>query len=259
MLWLYELPLLWLAVLVVGVFLAFGLGGLALTRSWVSRHRGSYNELANDYIAAVGVFYAVLVGLIAVATWGNYTGVDAIVSNEASAVADLYRDADAYPADRSEAVHATLRWYVHTVIEKEWPQQKKGVRPTVHAAARLLQSVTAFEPVTPGQQVLQAECLHKVNEILTYRRQRLQAVDISLPGLMWLLVLVGAAITLGMTFFFWVEDWRFHVLFTAALTVMIALVILLILSLERPLVGAIVVDTSDFQEVLTDVMGEPGQ
>lgn len=258
LLWLYEIPAFWLGVLIVAVFLAVSLGGLWLTRPWARKHCNQYNDLANYYIAAVGVFYALLVGLIAVATWEDYSDVESTVSNEAVTLADLYRDAGGYPPEMRVPLQQALRRYVHHVIEEEWPDQRRGVEPQTHVAivAELSRRMAAFEPATPGQQVLHAEFLRRFNEFLTFRRLRLQAVDSGLPEVMWTVMLLGAAITIGMTFFLWTDNLRVHSLLTASFAAIIGLVIFLIFALDEPLIGRVSVDPGSFQDVLTSVMGE---
>ena len=55
---------------------------------------GKHNDVVSYFFAGVGVFYGLALGLIAVATWEDFTGVDAIVGKEAAALAMLYRDFD---------------------------------------------------------------------------------------------------------------------------------------------------------------------
>lgn len=258
LLWLYEIPTFWLGVIIVGIFLILSLAGLRLTRPWARRHCNAYNDLANYYIAAVGVFYALLVGLIAVATWEDYTDVESIVSSEAVTIADLYRDMEGYPPELRTDLRERLRLYVHHVIDEEWPAQQRGVEPKTHirGVTELSQRLATFEPQTPGQQILHAECLSQFNSFLTARRQRLEAVDSGLPGVMWAVMLIGAAITIGMTYFLWTDNLKVHSLLTASFAAIVGLVIFLILVLDQPLVGRVSVDPGNFQEVLTTVMGE---
>jgi hypothetical protein len=258
LLWLYEIPTFWLGVLIVTVFLVFSLAGLRLTRPWVRKHCSDNNDLANAYIAAVGVFYALLVGLISVATWENYSDVESTVENEAVSIADLYSDFEGYPPEMQAVLKEKLRQYVHYVIEEEWPDQIRGIEPQGHNrfVADLSRRLATFEPATPGQQILHAQVLTEFNGFIAYRRERLQAVDSGLPQVMWFVVLMGAAITIGMTWFLWADNQRLHVLLTTCLALMIALVIFLIFVLDEPLVGRVSVDPSSFEEVLTTVMGE---
>lgn len=256
--WLYDIPIFWLGVLFVGVFLLFSLGGLWLTRPWMRRQGDGDNDLANYYIAAVGVFYALLIGLISVATWENHSGVESTVANEAVAIADLYRDIEGYPPEMKAEIKQRLRQYVQHVIEKEWPVQRRGVEPTGEGrgVTELARRLATFEPATAGQEIVHAEVMSQFNQFLTYRQLRLQAVGSGLPGLLWLVVLIGAAIMIGLTFFLWTDNVQIHSLLTASLGLIIGLMVFLIFTLDKPLVGRFGVEPESFQEVLTVVMGE---
>ena len=74
--------------------------GLFATRPMVRRllgPAGNCNDVVSYFFAGIGVFYGLALGLIAVATWENYTDIDGVVSTEAAALASLYRDLDGYP------------------------------------------------------------------------------------------------------------------------------------------------------------------
>src|SRR5436305_13336445 len=155
-LWLYQIPALWLGILIVGLFAGASVASLALTRPLARRLCREQNDFVNYFFATIAVFYAVLVGLIAVAVWGNYTGIDGIVSNEAVNAADVYRDVESYPPAVRDEVRRNLRAYISVVIQREWPAQRRGDKR--HLAGDLLlhraaHGLTTFEPATPGQQV----------------------------------------------------------------------------------------------------------
>jgi hypothetical protein len=258
LLWLYQIRTIWLGILIVGGFAAASLLGLWLTRPLARRFSPEQNDFANYFFATVAVFYAVLVGLIAVACWGNYIGIDGVVSNEAVSSSDVYRDIESYPPALRDAVRKDLRDYVKFVIASEWPAQKGGARRPpggdvlMHAIAFRL---TTFEPATLGQQAVHIQTLHDLDDLFSNRRLRLEAIDNHLPGLMWLVVLAGAAVLMFMTYLFRVGDRKLHFLLTVALSVVVGLVIFLILALDRPLIGAVSIDASSFEDALTTMSG----
>ncbi|MBW8877998.1 MAG: DUF4239 domain-containing protein [Acidobacteria bacterium] len=251
--WLHQWPTFWAGLLVVGIFVAVSLAGFWLTRPWVRKHCSDSNELGNYYFAAVGVFYALLMGLIAVATWENHSRIEDVVTGEAVAVSDLYRDVEAYPSPLREELRGLLRQYVQAVIEKEWPLQLRGESPAkvVGPVDQLVHRMVTFEPATPGQQIAHGESLRQLNSVLSLRRQRLQAVDDGLSRLMWLIVLLGAALTIGLTFFFCTDKLAIQALLTVALSVVIGLSIFLIFALDGPLVGSDAVQPGSFQDALS--------
>ncbi|HXU43892.1 MAG TPA: DUF4239 domain-containing protein [Thermoanaerobaculia bacterium] len=259
-LWLYRIPTLWLGILVVGLFVVASVVGLRLTRPLARRLCRDQNDFVNYFFATIAVFYAVLVGLIAVAVWGNFTEIEGIVSNEAVSASDVYRDVESYPPAVRDAARENLRDYVRFVIEREWPTQTRGTsRPPeggilLHQVAR---GLTAYEPGTPGQQVVHVQTLRDLDDLFSNRRLRLEAVDSHLPILMWLVVLVGAAVTIFMSYFFCTEKNALHLTLTAGLSALVGLVIFLILALNRPLAGDVSIDSSSFQDALQTMVESP--
>jgi len=259
LLWLYQISTFWLGVLIVGGFVTLSLLGHRLTRPLARRFLPEQNDFANYFFATVAVFYAVLVGLIAVAVWGNYTGINGIVSNEAVSSSDVYRDIESYPPPLRDAVRKDPRDYGKFVIEREWPAQGRGAKLPkggdllIH---RIALRLTTFEPATLGRQAVQIQTLHDLDDLFSNRRLRLEAVDSHLPGLMWLVVLAGAAVLVFMTYFFRVEGGKLHALLTVALSVVIGLVVFLILALDRPLVGYVSIDASSFEDALSTMGGD---
>ena len=53
---------------------------------------------------------------------------------------------------------------------------------------------------TLGQQVLHAETFRQYNEVAGLRRQRLHAIGAGLPSVMWSVVLIGAFLTITVTY-----------------------------------------------------------
>ena len=257
-LWLYQIPTLWLGVLVTGLFAGASVLGLRLTRPLARRLCHEQNDFANYFFATVAVFYAVLVGLIAVAVWGNYTGIEGIVSNEAVECRgrlSRHRKLSSRRAGRGARGSAGLR-------QLRDPARVAGPEPRSPAAAggdlllhQAARGLTTFEPATAGQQAVHAQTLHDLDDLFSNRRLRLEAVDSHLPGLMWLVVLAGAAVMMFMTFFFCTEKDALHRLLTIGLSLLIGLVIFLILALDRPLLGDVSVDASSFQDALATMGG----
>lgn len=258
LLWLHRIPTFWLGLLIIGGFVVVSLLGLRLTRPLANRFRAGQNDFANYFFATIAVFYAVLVGLIAVASWGNYTTIGGIVSNEAVSSSDVYRDIESYPPPLRDAVRRDLKDYDMFVVHREWPAQTssaKRPRGGDELMHRVALRLTTFEPSTLGQQAVHIQTLHDLDDLFSNRRLRLEAIDNHLPGLMWLVVLAGAAILMFMTYFFRAESDGLQRLLTIVLSAMIGLVIFLILTLDRPLIGAVSIDTSSFEDALTTMGG----
>jgi hypothetical protein len=118
--WVYDLPNWLFAVLTVAVAVAIGLSGFYATRKWAQRVHGdehSHNDIVGFFLGAVGLFYGITLGLVAVGTWQTYSDVDTKVDQEASAVAALYRDVSSFPDPKRAELQADLREYTRQLID----------------------------------------------------------------------------------------------------------------------------------------------
>ena len=113
---------------------------------------------------------------------------------------------------------------------------------------------SAMAPPTLGRSVRHAEAMRKFNELVNLRRQRVDKVDQSLPGVLWAVVAIGGLLTITASYFFWIEDTRFHVALLSMLTTFVALMIYLIAALDRPFHGNISVSSDSYQLVIDRIM-----
>src|ERR1044072_1687096 len=178
--WLYEISPFRAALVMLFFIETVSLVGLFLTRRFVV-HKLHYNDGVNDAVSgtvqAIGVFYGITVGLIAVGVWNTNSNASELVSREASDIAALYRDVSGYPEPMRNELRAGLREYTVFVIERAWPAQKTGQGQPLDGGARILDDfqskLYAFEPATPGQAALHNESLSAYNKLLEFRRVRI--------------------------------------------------------------------------------------
>ena len=262
MYWIYDLPNWLLCVGIVSVFVSLALIGLFISRPMVRRivHSSSkHNDLVSYFLGSLGVFYGLALGLIAVATWENYTQIDGVVSTEAAAVASLYRDLDGYPQPLRGRLETMMRDYTRLVIEKEFPAHKRGIalEDGDLILDRLENEVMSFEPVKEREKIAHGEVLRSLDTVLEQRRLRLQAVSTGLPSALWCVVLIGALLNGLLTYLFWVENLQLHALVVAILAIFIALLIFLTAAMDNPFRGEFSVSSDAFRTILEKVMG-PG-
>jgi hypothetical protein len=257
--WIYDLPNWVLGALIVASFVAVSLAGLFLTRPMVRRLLGPdthYNDLVSYFFAGIGVFYGLALGLIAVATWENYTDIDTVVGTEAAAVASFYRDLDGYPQPLRGRLEGMMRDYAKVVIEKEWPAHKKGIALEEGDALldELEDEVMNYEPTKEREKILQAEVLRSLDTVQEQRRLRLQSVPTGLPAALWAVVLIGALLNVGLTYLFWSDNLTVHALLIAIMAVFIGLLVFLTAAMDNPFRGEFSISADAFQTVLDNVM-----
>ena len=84
------------------------------------------NDIVIFVAANFGVVYAVLLGLLIVATFQNTKDLEDHIAMEASRLSTLYRGAESYPEPLRSELRSQLRDYTHYIIEKDWPAHRKG-------------------------------------------------------------------------------------------------------------------------------------
>src|SRR5438093_4118499 len=141
-------------------------------------------------VHSVMVFYGLALALIAVNVFEPYADVSKIISQEATALAVLYRDVGGYPEPLRSQLQKELREYVDYVIHDAWPLQQRGQVPSagVERMNRFQDLMITFEPATPRQNILHAEAFRAYNNMIQARRLRLDAVGIGLPSVMWIVI-----------------------------------------------------------------------
>ncbi len=241
------------------VFGAVSLAGLFASRPLARRMLKAspeHNDVVSYIFAGVGVFYGLALGLIAVATWENFNAVDGLVGKEAAGLAGLYRDLDSYPQPLRGRLETRLRDYTRHVIETEWPAHRDGRAP--EDGTRMLDAfeneMMAFEPAREAEKIGHAEAMRSLDSVVEQRRLRLQAVGTGLPASLWTVVLIGAALTVALTYLFWVENLTLHAILVAALATFIALLVFLTAAMDNPFRGEFSVSADAFRVVLAEVM-----
>ena len=240
--WIYDLPNWLIGLGSIVFFNVLGVAGLYITRGWVRRRHGvshSHNDLDSYFLPSVIVVYCITLGLLAVSAWTNYSQVEDRVDHEAENVSSRYRDLGPYPEPVRSALREDLRQYVREAIDVAWPLQSHGTVPTktAHSLNNFQDEISAFQPATPAQQIIQAEVFRQFNSLVEARRARLNSVHSHMPHALWILVISGTLITLAVTFFFDTPSFSMHLSLTFLLATLLSLMIFLIGVLDTPFRG----------------------
>jgi len=131
MYWIYDYPSWAIGLLFVVVFVGVTWIGIFVTRgtvhSWVHRETRA-NDMIGLALSSFFVLFGLLLGLVAVATYQNYSNVADLVDKEASSIGALYRDFGAYPEPIRDRLRDRLRDYTRYTIEDGWPLAATGHR-----------------------------------------------------------------------------------------------------------------------------------
>jgi len=256
-LWLYGIRPLYTALILVVLIEAVSIIGLTLVRRFVIP-RLHYHDGANDAISgtvqAIGVFYGITVGLIAVGVWTTNSNASELVSREASSIGAVYRDVSGYPDPIRTELRSKLRDYTVFVIEQAWPAQHAGYGQHIGGGTDIMDDfqvkLYTFQPANSGQAALHAETVAAYNKLIEYRRLRIDAVDGRLSATMWAVIWVGAIISIGVAYFFNIPDPKLHVILVALMSGFLAMVLFMIVINDRPFFGESSVSSAPYKLIL---------
>jgi Protein of unknown function (DUF4239) len=250
--WVYDIPTWLFALLVVGIFIAIALIGQRLSQRGVKRiagKEGKYNELVGTTLATVGVFFGITLGLISVGTWQNFADINTNVNQEVASLGVLYRTVSMYPEPASTNLKAGLQDYVYYVMTEAWPLQRKGIVPQggVAKVTAIQKQLAAFEPVTESMKAIYSETLTVFNQMVMYRRTRLQNVTSGLPPTLWIVVIAGALLNLFIPWFLVYDRPRIHDLMSTLMAATIGLLIFLMGAMDNPFRGEVSISAAPFR------------
>ena len=248
-------------VLVVGGVCLLALLGFELVHRLVpavSRQR--HNDVAGFIYAALGVIYAVLLALVVIAVWEEYSAAGNTVEQEANATAEIFWLGNRLPEPVGLHVQELAKSYAEEVIHREWPLMEKGEQPPLEHAEGgpsgwtiiddIRESLQDFEPRTKADEQLYAEGLDQIENLNNARRMRLVASEEGVPGVLWSVLIFGGVAAISFTYLFGLESTWAHRLMVVTLAAIIGLVLFTVGAMENPFEGGARIGTGAFELIL---------
>ena len=200
------------------------------------RSQPDLNTVLGNVVSMYGIFYGILMGLLAVSAYQNKATVEKSIMAEGTAVLALFRNVTAYPEEVRVPLQESMRDYTQFVIDTDWPQMRIGEIPKggVQLIDDLQRQITGFEPKTAGQSILHAETTKQFYEFLEFKAERRYNASAGIPEIMWFVVLLGAFLSIFLV-------WLFNMSLIAQLflggllSFFIGIMVSLIMVLDRPL------------------------
>jgi len=192
-------------LLVVAGSAAVAIGALLLVR----RHApdGSY---FHDGDRAAGVFgvlatgFAVLLGLVVVLAFTSYDESRAGAETEALTLAQQYEVVHLLPPAAGRRLASELLCYGRSVVHQEWPRMQDGTQTDAANpwGVVLFRTLRAIEPKTAAQQAAYAKYLDQRLDREGARSARIHGAVGVIPGPLWLVLFVIAAMIVGFMLLF---------------------------------------------------------
>lgn len=221
---------------------------IVLNRFWAAEKRRVHNDVIGWQITVIGTIYAVMIGFMLYAVWGNYQAADANVSGEANSVVNLYRVAETLPVQQRDQIQNLSQDYASAMIADEWPAMDRGEVGTKSSQIMkgLWTAITGTVATTNSQQTGLDHALYALTELTQHKRLRELQSHSSLPGILWAVLVCGGIITIVSCCMIGSENARLHFALIVALSLIISLTLAAIGDIDGPFRGSVHVSSYDF-------------
>lgn len=244
---------LWLSgAIIVGGITLLALLGPVLTRRFIAYERlSANNEVAGFKFATLGVVYAVLLAFAVIVVWEKFRDAEEAVSQEAGALAALYRLSIGLDTEAQTRLRTALARYTESAITEDWPAMARGTasRDTTRALTEAYAAALTLDPSHPRGEPILSAILDQLDQLTTARRKRLGLATGVVPGILWTVLYLGAILTIGFTFFFGTENLRAQALMSAMLALVISMSLYVVVVVDHPFTGSVSVPPEALEAV----------
>src|SRR2546423_3239125 len=245
-----------LAVLIIGVPTALAGAGTVVARRILKLPiREGHNEVMGGVLASMSVIYAVLLVFLVFAVWEQFGDAERATTQEASLLISIARDAQTIPAPLRREIHDQLRRYAQLVVNEECTTMARG-----QASGRARDAFTtlsaSYEQLRPPVAYAPERTL--LADMTTQRSLRILDSRAALPDIFWLVLILGAVVTIGGNILLYMEHVQSQAVMVALLTAVITSILWLILTLDHPFAGGMRVSPQSFQYALQVIDALPG-
>jgi uncharacterized membrane protein YgdD (TMEM256/DUF423 family) len=247
-----SIPTWGLALIFIGGAITVGLTGF-----WLFGRLGlrSPNAGADTAVSAFSnkatALFGVLLVFTIVSEFGHVDTGNQTVDREATALAQVVRDSQPFPPAVAASIRSAAGDYVNTVVRQEWHSIGAGGKPSTAAANALdlLQTrIYSFSPKGTGQVELYHQTATVYNDLVSARRDRLQAADPAIPtALLWLL-LVGSIVFIGSMLAFSRTNDRLLSVLIVGVCALTGAGLLVVVLFDYPFSGSNAISTSAFHQ-----------
>lgn len=250
-------PFLTLVILMTAFVVTSMAGFLVARKVMPEKFEPSHNNIVGYIFGTLGVFYAVLLGFAVFLVWQQYEDAEHYAALEAWESVAIYHDLSLYPdPELASPIKQALASYMKSVINEEYPamtqmKQSKATEETFHDLWTKLGTLSAHDL---GKQALYSRALTDMHNMAISRMNRLQAADDEMPQIMWLVLIFGAVVTVGCTFFFSADHVTAHLALTCLLAVVLATVWFVIMGLDHPFLGWARIKTGSYEKALEIIL-----
>jgi hypothetical protein len=247
----------WLSLLVLAVFLP----ALMLVierrvhRSVPHWRSGTHNDATGIMLSIAAVVYSVAMGLCVVTLWDKRDEAIVVTEAEASNLAAMATGSAVCEPGVRAAVVGDVVAYQRAVLHT-WPRRIEGhSSPEVTSALdRLTATVAQLRPRTDAERAFTLDAVQRLTRATELRDRAIrEGRDQKLPDTLWVPVLTGSAVVLGLSLTCGIRDDALRVVLISGVAVTVGVNLFLAIELNYPFRGSIRVGPDSYLNVLSDL------
>ena len=232
-----------------GFLIALGVTAVTVTAMLAVRRRAPEGSYFSDGDRASGVFgvlaagFSILLGFIVFLAFTSYDQSRTGAETEALMITQQVETAQLFPNDSASTLTGQLICYGRSVVEDEWPRMEAGtigdaINPWGVAQFTTLESL---EPATAAEESAYDQWLAQTSEREAARLDRIHGAVGVIPITIWIaLFFIAGVIFLFMLFFADPAEGAItQAMLMGAVTSVIAMLFLLLASLDNPFRGGV--------------------
>ncbi|MBC7384045.1 MAG: DUF4239 domain-containing protein [Bacteroidia bacterium] len=247
-------PLYLFLILTISTALIAGLATYLFNKKIQVKVLRSHNEVTGFIFLAITSFYALLLSFVVFIVWGQLNQTRANASNEGSSAMGLYRDIKYYPDPiASKKIMTAYLNYVYFVVDEEFPNMAimKLSRKTPESLSRVYYEIENLKPGSTFQSQLVTEMFNHLNQLDSFRGQRIMSIETEVPAPIWFPLIIGAIITVICSMLLDIEHRKVHIAINSMLGAFIGMFFFIIILLDHPYTGHIGIKPKAYKEIFT--------
>jgi hypothetical protein len=219
-----------------------------LNRFWPIQNRKLLNDVTGWQLGVLGTTYGVILGFMLYTVWEGFRAAQVDADLEATSMLNVYRLAGGLPSPQKDLIRDLARRYEFVVVNQEWPAMQRQHEDRA-AAVVLNEMWQVLETTRPDDAVATNSIDHvqyAMSNLAERRNMREQQRSNQMPALLWVLLVLGGAATIGSSCLLGNDKRWLHYCQVGALTFVVVTSLASIADLARPYEGAVAVEPSSF-------------